>query len=340
MVIKVDGTDREDKQMSAWLVCVIAVLAAVLLWLAWTHIGVRYAHGWINSQAAMIQASRPTAPASAVVPQPGSEPEKALAEMAQVGDTYGGLNSLLTAIAGALVFWAGFMQNRALRDSQKRESAERKARDLQAAETAKALMYAKQANDIASESRRDELRPWLKIEAVPTDLTLGEGDEIFVTVLMKMTNLGRGPAMRVIPSLDLLRQSLRSVPISSPSPDPAVNMYVKPVQAFIEEIDTPATYPTLLRVLPGETVSVNFALSFNLSEVQGTGPGAGLAFVHLLLGANYSAIYEQSPRFTVCDVYMLMNKGKAFLVDDLKAGAIFSSGLSIAHMPAGAGVYS
>lgn len=53
------------------------------------------------------------------------------AEAGQTGDAFGGLNALMTAIAGALVAWAGFMQYLSLSEARAEADAERDARRRQ-----------------------------------------------------------------------------------------------------------------------------------------------------------------------------------------------------------------
>lgn len=52
-------------------------------------------------------------------------------ELGQTGDSFGGLNALLTAIAGALVFWAGFMQHQTLKQLREEAKSERSHRNIQ-----------------------------------------------------------------------------------------------------------------------------------------------------------------------------------------------------------------
>jgi hypothetical protein len=52
-------------------------------------------------------------------------------ELGQTGDSFGGLNALLTAIAGALVFWAGFMQHQTLKQVREEAKSERSHRNIQ-----------------------------------------------------------------------------------------------------------------------------------------------------------------------------------------------------------------
>lgn len=287
-------TDNEEKQMSAWLVCLIAVAAACLLWWGWSQYGVRYAHRWITAQATAVQATRTDATQSPPAQSP-SEPEKALAEMAQVGDTYGGLNSLLTAIAGALVFWAGFMQHRALKDAQRREREDRDA-------TSRALDIARDANDIATQSRRDAVRPWLKIAPAVTTVAGSDEGTIRVIVELSITNKGGGPAVRVRPSVDYVALPGRLIHRVDPSGErDQLEHYPKNLNQFSERIDE--TEPTALRILPGETITTSHLLVFHLDDVAME--NSRFSLVHVGIGAHYSPIYETPERFKLCDLYAL-----------------------------------
>ncbi len=52
-------------------------------------------------------------------------------ELGQLGDSFGGLNALLTAIAGALVFWAGYMQLQTLKQMRASANSELANRKIQ-----------------------------------------------------------------------------------------------------------------------------------------------------------------------------------------------------------------
>jgi hypothetical protein len=70
------------------------------------------------------------APASEAA-SPTSDRERFFSELGQTGDAFGGLNMLLTALAGALVAWAGFMQHQTLKQAREEAAAERESRKVQ-----------------------------------------------------------------------------------------------------------------------------------------------------------------------------------------------------------------
>jgi small-conductance mechanosensitive channel len=94
------------RQNSHWLVLGGALIVAVAAWMTWLYVGAAWAHDQAIAQAT------PAAAASAASASKGEsqsmEREKMFTERGQLGDSFGGLNALLTAIAGALVFWAGY----------------------------------------------------------------------------------------------------------------------------------------------------------------------------------------------------------------------------------------
>lgn len=57
--------------------------------------------------------------------------DEVFAELGQTGDSFGGLTSLLTALAGALVAWAGVMQHQTLQQARKEAKDERLHRQRQ-----------------------------------------------------------------------------------------------------------------------------------------------------------------------------------------------------------------
>lgn len=94
-----------------------------------------------TASAAASGAAPAPAMATASAPEPAAsapDREKKFAELGQTGDFFGGLNTLLTALAGAIVFWAGYLQkeqlNQARRDAivaQEEAAAERATRKRQ-----------------------------------------------------------------------------------------------------------------------------------------------------------------------------------------------------------------
>ena len=112
----------------SWLVLGVVLIIAIALWMLWLYGGMDFAHQTILSRVAPV-----ASPAAATSVAPGSNARAPVvtpmitqrgtmfSELGQTGDSFGALNALLTAIAGALVFWAGFMQHQSLK--QAREAA-------------------------------------------------------------------------------------------------------------------------------------------------------------------------------------------------------------------------
>lgn len=92
---------------------VVLPLALAVAWLAWRY----WQTDMLPEVAKRIAAKAPSLPASAVVDIKDARTSY-FAELGQTGDAFGGLNSLLTAIAGALVFSAGFLQYIALKEAR------------------------------------------------------------------------------------------------------------------------------------------------------------------------------------------------------------------------------
>lgn len=115
-----DRTDHGSSKLglAEGRVLLTALGVAFVMWLAWSLVGARTAHMLIAPTA---QSTAPSAAASAAT-SPG------VAEYGQAGDAFGGANALFAAIAGALVFWAGYLQAKSLREAQKAYADERQAR--------------------------------------------------------------------------------------------------------------------------------------------------------------------------------------------------------------------
>jgi len=118
------------KKRSFYLpVLVVAVSAATALWAIWLLWGMHWARSAI---AHML----PAQAASAI--QGGD----AFTQLGQAGDSFGAVNALFAALAGAAVLWAGYVQAKTVhqaQDAQERAEAayddERQAREKQALES-------------------------------------------------------------------------------------------------------------------------------------------------------------------------------------------------------------
>lgn len=117
------------------LVLLVALIITVLLWYLWLTNGIEFAHEQVAKLAIKSNNIFPSIPAAALAPGGQSPPlvdhSRYFAEAGQTGDAFGGVNALLTAIAGSLVAWAGYMQYLSLRESRVEAKEERKARQRQ-----------------------------------------------------------------------------------------------------------------------------------------------------------------------------------------------------------------
>lgn len=120
------------------LVLPISVLVAVAIWLFWLLGGMDCVHRIILTRLVPVTTTtsainEPTDTSGKILGTLPSnkERETIFTELGQTGDAFGGLNALLTAIAGALVFWAGFMQHQTLKQARKEAKSERDHRQIQ-----------------------------------------------------------------------------------------------------------------------------------------------------------------------------------------------------------------
>lgn len=101
--------DKKENWVAVWLPLAVLVVFVVLAWAIWFTFGVQYVHG----RLAELAASR------------GSAASTPMAELGQVGDLFGGINALFAALAGAAVFWAGYLQHRTLVATQSAREEEK-----------------------------------------------------------------------------------------------------------------------------------------------------------------------------------------------------------------------
>ena len=103
-----------------WLVFGLSLSGALFAWFAWTRWGLAWGHGLVAQSMHVGNADITAASSSAsVAASAASAPHRdVLNEISQTGQAYGGGSALFAAIAGGLVFWAGFMQARALKESR------------------------------------------------------------------------------------------------------------------------------------------------------------------------------------------------------------------------------
>ncbi|HSV68910.1 MAG TPA: putative phage abortive infection protein [Methylibium sp.] len=125
----------EHKKHSAHLGVLFAgIVMAVLLWLTWLLGAAAWTHAKVASQvASAVAAATPSVAAASVAAGQAeasaktSAPDRAqlFIELGQTGDSFGSFNSLLTAIAGAIVFWAGYLQKEQLNQARTAAAAAR-----------------------------------------------------------------------------------------------------------------------------------------------------------------------------------------------------------------------
>jgi hypothetical protein len=130
----------------------VLVVFALCAWLFWLFVGGTWARDRLAEQVRVKQGSSlPAVTASqprAIVQPENShyEPhnvaaesaswrERAFAELGQTGDSFGSLNALLTAMAGALVAWAGALQFATLKVARREAEHERERRRREAFES-------------------------------------------------------------------------------------------------------------------------------------------------------------------------------------------------------------
>lgn len=132
-----------DHSARNWVPLVIGFGVAIGVWLLWVYVGIGCVHKQLDKAAlqfanqgeisklpsAAAPASASSAALAALAASAAEQKlanEKAIAErktvyftqVGQTGDAFGGLNAALTALAGALVFWAGFMQHQTLKHAR------------------------------------------------------------------------------------------------------------------------------------------------------------------------------------------------------------------------------
>ena len=118
---------------SHWVVLLVGIIAAVSMWIWWLFDGMDRAHKIVLERAAptSIASQSPGPNAGVSTGGPSMERGVMFTELGQTGDSFGSLNALLTAIAGALVFWAGFMQHQMLKQAREEAHKERASRKIQ-----------------------------------------------------------------------------------------------------------------------------------------------------------------------------------------------------------------
>ena len=123
---------RMSQHNSHWLVLAAGLSTAIAAWLLWLFLGAPWTHKTVFQEfAAAAPKSTASAPLAAIKDPEGTKPEDVITQRGQIGDSFGGLNALLTAVAGALVLWAGYMQHQLLKKTRETSALEKEHRELQ-----------------------------------------------------------------------------------------------------------------------------------------------------------------------------------------------------------------
>jgi hypothetical protein len=134
--------DAKTNPIPGWALPAGLVVGVFALWALWLLYGVQFVHARLSSAAA--------AGASAA--------SSRIAELGQVGDLFGGISALFAALAGAGVFWAGYLQHRTL-------AATRNARDEE-----KQRFVAQQLEEEARHKRQQFEATFFQLLALLRDL--------------------------------------------------------------------------------------------------------------------------------------------------------------------------
>ncbi len=249
---------------SAWLILVGAISVAAVLWICWTFWG-------IEAVRAALAPGLPHSAqrvASAASENSTSADTRAThySEIGQSGDAFGGLNTVLTAVAGALVFWAGYLQYQALKLAQAEARAERAARQKQAADSLQMIQiaersasHAEAANLLARDAMVASERAWIKVDVrVSGPLTYNVNGANFVFDL-ELHNIGKSPAQYVFPNIK----------VELPPPGSVANMDERMVlQSFVNQHVSETSNPWGFTVFPGESVVQTIGLNVSQAELN------------------------------------------------------------------------
>lgn len=259
MPFKHTRASEQIEPVNAWVVLLTAIVVALAIWAVWALYGIPRVHS-IMAEKVTKQISAATLPSESV--DASAARSAIFTELGQSGDAYGSLNTLLTAIAGALVFWAGVMQHRALRHAQEEAHEERRARQRQADDMLKtieiserAARSAEEANRLAKESYVAEQRAWIKLEVTSGGALHYNDNGVNVAIDFIMTNLGSTPALDVFPSYRLFD-------IHSPGVTQAAEFSMAVEQNRSRKLRAGFT------VFPGESVALSMTTSLSKEQIE------------------------------------------------------------------------
>jgi len=92
-----------------WIVLCLSLGGAISIWFIWVKYGIAWAFARVSQVATATSSVASAASASS---------SDVMAQIGQSGDAFGGGNALFAAVAGGLVFWAGFMQAKSLKEAR------------------------------------------------------------------------------------------------------------------------------------------------------------------------------------------------------------------------------
>lgn len=285
-----NATRRSKRQLDAWLVLVIALALVVAFWFAWAKWGLKIVHRTMaNAVVAQTNAkSSLTSSSGSESIAPSVDRAALFAELGQSGDAFGSLNTLLTAIAGALVFWAGFMQHRALKHAQDEAELEREARHKQAEDmlttiriSERAAKSAEEANQLARESYVADQRAWIKMDVEVGGPLHYNVNGLNVTLRFRMTNVGKTPALNVFPTLQLNAPAVGSDEIFDER---------KLFDEMSRSQRTNQGGRLGFTIFPGEGVEVLMSTSMPKDEVERITKDFDAIFLHVFCITNYRLV--------------------------------------------------
>jgi hypothetical protein len=122
----VDAMSRLMKIPKEWWRLFISIVVCIAMWMLWPMYGIDFLHTKMveHQQGISLEPVSPKTDED----EDRSARNMYFTEIGQIGDAFGGLNTLFTAIAGALVFWAGYMQYQSLIQAREEADAEKTAR--------------------------------------------------------------------------------------------------------------------------------------------------------------------------------------------------------------------
>ena len=127
---------ESHKDWVSWVILAVGISVSVAAWLCWLEIGMHFARERVVKKSepalpSVTTAKSPDLSDASAPPEPKDDRAQLFAELGQTGDAFGALNALVTAIAGALVAWAGYLQYQSLKQARRQADEERAHRKRQ-----------------------------------------------------------------------------------------------------------------------------------------------------------------------------------------------------------------